>query len=149
MNQNITCPISKVRMLQPSRQHVTAAPTLSLEGTKKKMKVTVLVAQFCPILCNPTNCGPPGLSVHGILHGEGSHSLLQGIFPTQGSNLDGNRWAAHGQAAASCCSHPQQNTGGNPGGENAGHWPQLVEVCSKGVISLGPASCIFPHKEKC
>ena len=35
------------------------------------------------------NCSPPGFSVHGILQArilEGSHSLLQGIFPTQGSN---------------------------------------------------------------
>ena len=27
----------------------------------------VLVAQGCPILCNPTDCSPPGSSVHGIL----------------------------------------------------------------------------------
>ena len=29
--------------------------------------VCVLVAQLCPTLCNPTNCTPPGSSVHGIL----------------------------------------------------------------------------------
>ena len=28
---------------------------------------TVLVAQSCPTLCNPTNCSPPSFSVHGIL----------------------------------------------------------------------------------
>ena len=37
------------------------------------------------------DCSPPGSSVHGILQaritGEGCHALLQGIFPTQGSNL--------------------------------------------------------------
>ena len=27
----------------------------------------VLVAQLCLILCNPTDCSPPGSSVHGIL----------------------------------------------------------------------------------
>ena len=27
----------------------------------------VLVAQSCPTLCDPTNCSPPGFSVHGIL----------------------------------------------------------------------------------
>ena len=36
------------------------------------------------------DCGPPGSSVHGILQAAipelGSHSLLQGIFPTQGLN---------------------------------------------------------------
>ena len=29
--------------------------------------VVVLVAQGCPILCNPTDCSPPGSSVHEIL----------------------------------------------------------------------------------
>ena len=29
--------------------------------------VCVLVAQSCPTLCNPTDCSPPGSSVHGIL----------------------------------------------------------------------------------
>ena len=24
--------------------------------------------QSCPTLCNPMDCGPPGSSVHGILH---------------------------------------------------------------------------------
>ena len=72
------------------------------------MKVT----QSCPTLCDPVDCSPPGSSVHGILQarilewvaisfskncitpwnspgqntGVGSFSLLQGIFPTQGSN---------------------------------------------------------------
>ena len=31
------------------------------------MVAVVLVAQSCPTLCNPMNCGPPGSSVHGIL----------------------------------------------------------------------------------
>ena len=29
--------------------------------------VCVLVTQSCPTLCNPTDCSPPGFSVHGIL----------------------------------------------------------------------------------
>ena len=35
------------------------------------------------------DCSPPGSSVHGILQAGivGSHSFLQGFFPTQGSNL--------------------------------------------------------------
>ena len=48
-----------------------------------------LVAQ-CPTLCNPMDCSPPGSSVHGDSPGKntgvGCHALLQGIFPTQGSN---------------------------------------------------------------
>ena len=50
----------------------------------------VFVAQSCPTLCNPIDCTPPGSSVHGILQARmlewGSHSLLQGIFLTQGLN---------------------------------------------------------------
>ena len=46
--------------------------------------VCVLVIQSCLTLCDPVDCSPPGSSVHGP--GVGSHSLPQGIFPTQGSN---------------------------------------------------------------
>ena len=46
--------------------------------------------QSCLTLCNPMGWSPPGSSVHGILTGKntgvGCHALLQGIFPTQGSN---------------------------------------------------------------
>ena len=49
-----------------------------------------LVAQSCPTLCNPMDCSLPGSSVHGDSPGKntgvGCHFLLQGIFPTQGSN---------------------------------------------------------------
>ena len=44
---------------------------------------------LCPILRDPMNCSPPGLSVHGIFQArilEWLHALLQGIFPNQGSN---------------------------------------------------------------
>ena len=49
------------------------------------------VAQSCPTLCDPMDCRLPGSSVHVILParvltGVGCHFLLQGIFPTQGSN---------------------------------------------------------------
>ena len=44
----------------------------------------------CPTLCDPIDCSLPGSSVHsdspGKNTGVGCHSLLQGIFPTQGSN---------------------------------------------------------------
>ena len=49
-----------------------------------------LVAQSCPTLCNITDCSLSGSSVHGGSPGKdtgvGCHTLLQGIFPTQGSN---------------------------------------------------------------
>ena len=52
--------------------------------------VLCLVTQLCPTLCNPMNCNPPDSFVHGDSPGKntgmGCHALLQGIFPTQGSN---------------------------------------------------------------
>ena len=46
------------------------------------------VAQLCPTLCDPMDCGPPGSSGDspGKNTGVGCHAFLQGIFPTQGSN---------------------------------------------------------------
>ena len=53
--------------------------------------VWFLVTQSCPAPCHPVDCSPPGSSVHGDSPGKdagaGCHALLQGIFPTQGSNL--------------------------------------------------------------
>ena len=45
--------------------------------------------QSCPTLCNSMDCSLPGFSVHGILQARILEwvALLQGIFPTQGSNL--------------------------------------------------------------
>ena len=47
--------------------------------------------QSCTTLCDPVDCSPPGSSVHGDSPGNntgvGGCALLQGIFPTQGSNL--------------------------------------------------------------
>ena len=59
---------------------------------KANLKVELLVSQSCPTLCNPKDCSPPGSSVHRILQARilewgASHSLFQGIFLTQGSNL--------------------------------------------------------------
>ena len=36
---------------------------------RKKMKMKVLVTQLCLILCNPMDCSPPSISVHGIFQG--------------------------------------------------------------------------------
>ena len=47
--------------------------------------------QSCPTLCSSIDCNPTGSSVPGITPdkntGVGCHVLLQGIFPTQGSNM--------------------------------------------------------------
>ena len=50
-------------------------------GQRQKVKV----AQSCPTLCDPHGLYRPWNSP-GQNTGVGSHSLLQGIFPTQGSN---------------------------------------------------------------
>ena len=48
------------------------------------------VLSHVPTLCDPMDCSPPGSSVHGDSPGQdtgvGCHALLQGIFPTLGSN---------------------------------------------------------------
>ena len=52
--------------------------------------VLCFVTQSRPNLCDPMDCRPPGTSVHGDSPGKntgvGCHTLLQGIFPTQGLN---------------------------------------------------------------
>ena len=51
-----------------------------------------LATHLCLTICDPMNCSPLGSSVHedspGKNTGVGCHSLLQGIFLTQGSNPD-------------------------------------------------------------
>ena len=52
----------------------------------------VKVPKLCLTLCDPTDYSPPDSSVHGDSPGRntgvGCCSLLQGIFPAQGSNPD-------------------------------------------------------------
>ena len=54
------------------------------------MCVCVKSLQSCPTLCDPMDCSLTGSSVHGDSPGKntgvGCHALLQGIFPTKGSN---------------------------------------------------------------
>ena len=55
------------------------------------LSVYMLVAQLCPALCDPVDCCLPSSfypwNSPGKNTGVGSHSLLQGLFPVQGSNL--------------------------------------------------------------
>ena len=52
--------------------------------------------QSCPTLFDPMDCSPPDSSspwdLPGKNAGVGCHFLLQGIFPTQGSNLHLLHW---------------------------------------------------------
>ena len=56
----------------------------------------MLVTQLCLTLCDPMGYSPPGSSVHGDSPGKNTrvdcHALLQGIFPTQGSNPGLPHW---------------------------------------------------------
>ena len=58
--------------------------------TSRQSCVLCLVAQLHLTFCDPMDCSPPGSSIHGDSLGEntgvGCHALLQGFFPTQGSN---------------------------------------------------------------
>ena len=66
-------------------------PPLQADLWTGPCKWKVLVAQSCPTLCDPMDCKAPRLlylwNSSGKYTGVSSHSLLQGIFLTQGSNL--------------------------------------------------------------
>ena len=58
--------------------------------TSRGPAVLCLLTQLCPTLCSPMDCIRPVSSVCGDSPGRntgvGCHALLQGLFPTQGSN---------------------------------------------------------------
>ena len=61
-----------------------------LNSLQIHMCVCAKLLQSCSTLCDPMDCSLPVSSVRGILQAiiqVGSHSLHQGIFPTQGLNL--------------------------------------------------------------
>ena len=78
-----------------TEQYVTLALQFPLLGSSLNTILKPLClcsdTQLCLTLCDSWKCSPPGSSVHGAFPGKnigmGCHSLLQGIFPTQGSNL--------------------------------------------------------------
>ena len=70
--------------------HLKSSGGLAEEPGLWNQEVEVLVAQSCPTLCDPMDCGPQTpLSMGFPRHNYwiGCHSPLQGIFPTQGLNL--------------------------------------------------------------
>ena len=84
MANSCCCTLDTVKQLYPNKDQ--------LKIFEKSCQVSVLClgAQSCPTLCNPMDCSSPGSSVHGDSLGNnaevGCYALLQGIFPTQGSN---------------------------------------------------------------
>ena len=84
-------PTSLLDLLPPCTKYVSCCPTLCWGRTAPTHQIMqVLVTQSCPIPWDPMDCSPPGFSVHGILQAKNTAlccpALLQGIFPTQGSN---------------------------------------------------------------
>ena len=67
--------------------------------------VCVLIAQSCPTLCKGMDYSPPRFLCPWDFSGKGTrvgcHFLLQGIFPTQGWNLD----LLHCRQILYCLSH--------------------------------------------
>ena len=78
-------------VLETAKMIPITSEYLSVYFLQIRCAVLCLVAQSCPILCNPIDCSLPGPSVHGDSPGQNTgiscHALLQGMFPTQGLNL--------------------------------------------------------------
>ena len=80
-------------ILPKERRLFEANTSKQLRHVLKSLKMKMKVTQLCPILCDPHLLYGPWDSP-GQNTGVGSLSLLQGIFPTQGSNpgLPHSRW---------------------------------------------------------
>ena len=61
------------------------SPRLYCSPHESEKKVKVLVTHSCSTLCDPIDCSLCPWDSPGKNTGVGCHSLLQGIFPTQGS----------------------------------------------------------------
>ena len=75
----------------PTEKARSACLTVLLQGLgEKHLEYYSPVAQSCLTLCYPMDCSPPKLlcpwNSPDKNTGVGCHFLLQGIFPTQGSN---------------------------------------------------------------
>ena len=92
------CGLRKMASLNLDRFFCPVSPVISISHfltcCKCQMRTYVKlnkVTQLCPTLWDPMDCSPPGPSIHEYFPGKntrvGCHSLLQGIFPTKGTNL--------------------------------------------------------------
>ena len=92
--EDYTCisPTKDFHWVQNGQPKVSGSqhPQSNPQWVKGVCVVLCLATQSCPTLCNPMDCSLPGSSVHEDSPGKntavGCHALLQGIFPTQGSN---------------------------------------------------------------
>ena len=75
-------------------QQTTLSLSLKKTNCRAQTQIILIFSVLCSVIqstvCDPMDCSPPGSSVHGDSSGKnsgvGCHALLQGIFPTQGSN---------------------------------------------------------------
>ena len=92
-----TCSTSFPVAQKASLSTLNSSQRLLKVGSCSNTKFSLHRAQLCCAqslscgqLCDPMDCRPPGSSVHGNSPGKntglGCHALLQGIFPTWGSN---------------------------------------------------------------
>ena len=76
-------------------EYLSLWPWIQMCGpsTEREGACVCLVVQPCLTVCDSMDCSPPGCSVHRIT-GVSCHFLLQGTFPTQGSNPHLPPWPA-------------------------------------------------------
>ena len=64
--------------------------SVEFSGLQAEEGVRAKSLQSCPALCDPTDCGLPGSSAHGVSPGKNTRvscrAFLQGTFLTQGLN---------------------------------------------------------------
>ena len=86
--------ISWLPVHSSTQHHLTSA--CPRETSFSSCVALCLVTQSCLPLCDPMDSSPPSSSAHGDSlsknTGLGCHALLQGIFPTQGSNPGLQHW---------------------------------------------------------
>ena len=127
-----------------------------VQTTQENVAVLCLVAQSCPTLCDPMDCGPSGSSTPrdspSKNTGVGCRALLQWIFPTQGWNPD----VPHCRRILYSLSHqgsPKKTLGfrkyglcsigfpgpGAQGGGNRGREPKSAILAGNRIQRLGRA----------
>ena len=96
-------PLEGTRERGRLRGESTGTQAEKTRNTSKLVHSVVVqsLAQSCPALCHPMDFSLPASSAHGDSPGKntgvGCHALLQGTYPTQGSNpgLPHCRWICY------------------------------------------------------
>ena len=104
-----------------------------------------LVAKWCPTPCDSVDCSPPRLlcpwDFPGKNIGMGCHFLLQGIFPTQGSNPHFLPWQNTIQPSISCFCSNQSNRCLFREAVGRGRWHWLLMLGNQEAHSFSTGVC--------